>query len=80
MLGARDVALGLGAVRAHPDQQQLWLRAAAFSDAMDLLSCLLARRRMTTGAAAGTIAFSAGVGLLDVLLSRRSSPAARSRS
>jgi hypothetical protein len=51
-LGARDVALGLGALRAlarldaEPGSARTWVAAGALSDALDVLSSLLAWRKL----------------------------------
>lgn len=76
MLGARDVALGLGTVIALDRGKPVrgWLEGSALADAVDCVACVLARENMSL------TAFAAGAGLggvsaiLGVLLSRRLDP------
>lgn len=77
MLGARDIALGLGTVisldRGKPVRG--WLEAAALADTADCVACVLAREQMPPlafGAAAG---LGAAFATLGVFLSRRLDPA-----
>jgi hypothetical protein len=77
MLGARDVALGLGTVIALDRGKPVrgWLEGSALADAVDFVACLLARENMPPRAfraTAGLGAVSAGLG---VFLSRRLDPA-----
>lgn len=77
MLGARDVALGLGTVIALDRGKPVrgWLEGAALADSVDCAACLLAREEMprsVCGIAAGLGGASALVGLV---LSRRLDPA-----
>ena len=76
MLGARELALGLGTLAAlhAPDRRaaRLWLAAGVLSDAVDALAMsralLTGRVRKDTGAAALAVAAGAvaiGVGALD---------------
>jgi hypothetical protein len=55
-LGARDLALGLGALQAlrsgEDREARTWFAAHALSDGMDLLATLAARRDIPAGAAA----------------------------
>ena len=79
MLGARDVALGLGTVIAVDQGKPVrgWLEGAALADAVDCVACLLARKQMphsVCGIAAGLGGASALTGLL---LSRRLDPPPR---
>ena len=63
-LGARDVALGAGALvalRGGDDAAaRVWMAAHALSDSADLLATLAARRSLPTGAAAFAVAMAAG--------------------
>ena len=73
MLGARDIALGLGTVIALDRGKPVrgWIEASALADAADCVSCLLAREDISPfalGPAAGAGAVSAMLGLF---LSRR---------
>ena len=76
MLGARDIALGLGTVIALDRGAPVrgWLEGSALSDAADCVACLLARDAMSPGA----LRLSAGLGgasaLLGAFLSRRLDP------
>jgi hypothetical protein len=77
MLGARDIALGLGAVIALDRGKPVrgWLEAGALTDSADCVACVLAREDMPPiafGAAAG---LGAGLAGLGVFLSRRLDPA-----
>jgi hypothetical protein len=76
MLGARDIALGLGTVIALDRGSPVrgWLEGGALADSVDCVACVLARDEMppiALGAAAGLGAASAIVGLF---LSRRLDP------
>ena len=76
MLGARDVALGLGTVIALDRGKPVrgWLEGSALADTVDCVACVLAREEMPSlvfGAAAGLGAASA---ILGVSLSRRLDP------
>jgi hypothetical protein len=76
MLGARDIALGLGTVIALDRGAPVrgWVEGSALSDAADCVACLLARDSMSPGA----MWLSAGLGgasaLLGAFLSRRLDP------
>lgn len=77
MLGARDIALGLGTVIALDRGKPVrgWLEGSALADSGDFIACMLARDEMPRsafGLAAGAAAWAAGLG---VLLSRRLDPA-----
>jgi hypothetical protein len=52
-LGARDLALGLGALRAlrsgDDEQARAWLAGHALADGTDLVATLAARRALPTG-------------------------------
>lgn len=76
MLGARDVALGLGTVIALDRGAPVrgWLEGSALADTVDCVACVLARENMSPsvfGAAAG---FGAASAILGVLLSRHLDP------
>ena len=76
MLGARDIALGLGTVIALDKGTPVrgWIEGAALADTVDCAACVLARDEMAPsvfGAAAGLGAASA---ILGVFLSRRLDP------
>ncbi len=76
MLGARDIALGLGTVIALDRGKPVrgWLEGSALADTVDCVACVLAREDMSPpvfGAAAGLGAASA---ILGIFLSRRLDP------
>lgn len=76
MLGARDIALGLGTIVAldHGAPVRGWLEGGALSDTMDCVASVIARERLTRralGAMAGGAAASA---LLGIALARRLDP------
>ncbi len=81
MLGARDVALGLGTVIALDRGAPVrgWLEAAAFSDGADCLSSLIGRARLSSWAVSATVAAAVGSALSGVYLSRRLDPAPPAR-
>ncbi len=76
MLGARDIALGLGAViaidRGAPARG--WLEAAALADTGDLVASVLGRDRLTPGAFKATAALSGASAALGALLARQLDP------
>lgn len=77
MLGARDVALGLGTVIALDRGAPVrgWLEGAALADTVDCVACVLARDDISPNVfrtAAGLGAVSA---MLGIFLSRRLDPA-----
>jgi hypothetical protein len=77
MLGARDVALGLGTVIALDRGAPVrgWLEGSALADTADCVSCVMAREEIPPiafGAAAGLGGVSA---ILGIFLSRRLDPA-----
>jgi peptide-methionine (R)-S-oxide reductase len=76
MVGARDVALGLGTVVAVDRRGPVrgWLEGAALADAGDVVATLLARRRLTPAAFAGTLAVAAGASVGGALLARKVDP------
>jgi hypothetical protein len=77
MLGARDLALGLGALVAldHGAPVRGWLEGAALADTADAVAAVLARRRLTPAAFAGTVGIAAGAAVAGALLARRLDPA-----
>jgi hypothetical protein len=76
MLGARDIALGLGAVIALDRGAPVrgWLEGAALSDAADCVACLLARDSLSPGAVRASAGLGGAAALLGVLLARRLDP------
>jgi hypothetical protein len=76
MFGARDAALGLGAVIAidHGTPVRGWLEAMAMSDAADALTAVLERDSLTPNAFLGTVAIATSSAVLNVFLSRRLDP------
>jgi hypothetical protein len=91
-LGARDLALGLGAVRAlrHPDADPgsacTWVAAGALSDALDVVASLSAWRelprvgRWLVTASAGGAALAGVAGALAVRPERHGPPPVRDGS
>jgi peptide-methionine (R)-S-oxide reductase len=77
MLGARDVALGLGTVIALDRGKPVrgWLEGSALVDTVDCVACVLAREQMSPAACAAAAGFGAAAAVLQVLLSRRLDPA-----
>ena len=77
MLGARDVALGLGALIAldHGAPVRGWLEGAALADTVDAVAAVVSRRRLTPAAFAGTVGIAGGAAVAGFLLSRRLDPA-----
>jgi hypothetical protein len=73
MVGARDVALGLGLQRAldHGAPVRGWLEASALVDGIDAAACLLARRHIRTIALPGAVGLAATGALLSAWLSRQ---------
>jgi hypothetical protein len=78
MIGARDVALGLGTVVAVDRRGPVrgWLEGAALADAGDFVATLLVRRRLTPNAFIGTLAIAAGASVGGALLARKVDPPA----
>ena len=77
MLGARDIALGLGAVIALDRGAPVrgWLEAAALADTADFVSCVLARDDMPQGVFEATAGLGAASAIAGIFLSRRLDPA-----
>jgi hypothetical protein len=76
MFGARDAALGLGAVIAidHGTPVRGWLEAMALSDLADAASAVLERDHLTSNAFRGTVVIASTSALLGLYLSRRLDP------
>jgi hypothetical protein len=76
MLGARDVALGLGTVIALDRGAPVrgWLEGSALSDAVDCVSCLRARQDMSPLACRASAGLGAAAAVAGILLSRRLDP------
>ena len=76
MLGARDIALGLGTVVAvdRGGPVRGWVEGSALADAADCGACLLARGRMTPRAFRVTAGFAGTAALIGVVLARRLDP------
>jgi hypothetical protein len=76
MVGARDVALGLGAVIAIDRGAPVrgWLEGAALADAGDLVAGVLGRERLTPGALKATAGVAGAAAALGALLARRLDP------
>jgi hypothetical protein len=76
MLGARDMALGLGTVIALDRGSPVrgWLEGSALSDSVDCLACVLARDRMSPRASTASAVLGGGSAIAGVLLSRRLDP------
>jgi hypothetical protein len=77
MLGARDLALGLGTVIALDKGAPVrgWLEAAALADTADCVTSLLGRSRMSKRAFVGTVALAAASAASGAFLARRLDPA-----
>ena len=73
MIGARDLALGLGTVIALDKGTPVrgWLEASAFADGWDCVSALLGRRQMSQRAFLGTLATVAVSATASLFLARR---------
>jgi hypothetical protein len=76
MLGARDLALGLGTVIAVDRGAPVrgWVEGSALSDAVDCLASVLARERLSPTAFRATAGIAAASALAGGLLSRRLDP------
>jgi hypothetical protein len=77
MLGARDLTLGLGTVIAIDRGAPVrgWLEASAVSDAVDCLSSLLAKSRMSKLAFVGTVSLAATSAVTGAVLATQLDPA-----
>lgn len=71
-VGARDLAIGLGVLRAlrGGGKPGPWLRAGAFADAADLVATVRARRDLPLPAVIGVGALAAGSVALGMLAER----------
>jgi hypothetical protein len=80
-LGAREVALGLGAVRALRGGRDAapWLRGAALADVADVVATLRARDELPAVGAIGVAALAAGSAALSLSLERALARRRRSR-
>ncbi len=76
MLGARDIALGLGTVIALDRGTPVrgWLEGSALSDTADCVSCIVARENMSAAAFGASAGLGAASALLGVYLARRLDP------
>jgi hypothetical protein len=76
MLGARDVALGLGTVIALDRGAPVrgWLEGSALADAADCIACLLARRDLSPLAVRASAGLGGASALAGVFLARRLDP------
>src|SRR5579859_1613665 len=76
MLGARDMALGLGTVIALDRGKPVrgWLEGSALADTVDCIASLLARDAMSPLAARATASIGAASAGLAVFLARRLDP------
>jgi hypothetical protein len=76
MLGARDVALGLGTVIALDRGAPVrgWLEGSALSDAVDCISCLRARDAMSPLAGPAAAGLGGAAAAAGIFLSRRLDP------
>jgi hypothetical protein len=81
MVGARDVALGLGTVIALDRGKPVrgWLEGSALSDTVDCVACVLAREDMPPSAFTVAAGLGAASAMLCVLLSRRLDPPTHAR-
>jgi hypothetical protein len=76
MLGARDIALGLGTVVALDRGAPVrgWLEGSALADAGDVVASVLGRDRLTPNGFIGTAGIAAASTVLGALLARRLDP------
>jgi len=76
MLGARDVALGLGTVIALDRGKPVrgWLEGSALSDTVDCIACVIAREHMPSSVFGVAAGLGAGSALAGAFLSRRLDP------
>jgi hypothetical protein len=77
MLGARDVALGLGTVIALDRGAPVrgWLEGAALADTVDCVACVLARDNISSTVFRAAAGLGAASAMLGIFLSRRLDPA-----
>ena len=76
MVGARDIALGLGTVVALDRGAPVrgWLEGSAMSDAADGVASILGRDKLTPWALKATVAVATASALFGPLLARRLDP------
>jgi hypothetical protein len=76
MVGARDIALGLGTVIALDRGAPVrgWLEGSALADAADGVAAMLGRDTLTPRALRATVAVATASALLGPLLARRLDP------
>jgi hypothetical protein len=76
MVGARDIALGLGTVVALDRGAPVrgWLEGSAMADAADGVACILGRDKLTPWALKATVAVATVSALFGPLLARRLDP------
>jgi hypothetical protein len=82
MVGARDLALGLGLLIALDRGAPVrgWLEASALVDGIDAAACLLARDHIRTSMLPGAVGLATAGALLSVWLAQKLDPAAPPRS
>jgi hypothetical protein len=82
MVGARDLALGLGLLialdRGAPARG--WLEASALVDGLDAAACVLARDQIRTTVFPGAVGLATAGALLSAWLARELDPALPARS
>jgi hypothetical protein len=76
MFGARDIALGLGAVVALDRGAPVrgWLEGAALADTADGIAAVLARENLTPSALRATVGVAGTAAILGIFLARRLDP------
>lgn len=76
MVGARDLALGLGTVLAIDKGAPVrgWLEGGALADTVDFIASLVGRKRLKPRAFAGTVGLAGGAAIAGAWLSRRLDP------
>jgi peptide-methionine (R)-S-oxide reductase len=76
MLGARDLALGLGTVIALDRGAPVrgWLEGSALADTVDCVACVVARDEMSPGAFQAAAGLGGASAILGIFLSRRLDP------
>jgi len=76
MVGARDLALGLGLLRAldRGGPARGWLEASAVVDVIDAGACLLARHHLRPSVFPATVGLATTGALLSALLARQLDP------
>jgi hypothetical protein len=77
MVGARDLALGVGVLVAldRGGPVRGWLEASALVDGIDVAACLLARDHIRTSVFPGAVGGAAAGALLSAWLARELDPA-----